>query len=147
MRVQDTSLKQRKKNASKGKILKENSQDLKANQSHNGSSKLGTYVLYFVYITTFLAVIFCVAWLVLCSTLCKELSFCNFDILSSLNVLHEGTLNDIKKSGSLKTKTRVPNNEASLWVIERRSDLSLDEFIEKYDGKRLAACFGSQKYS
>ena len=139
MRVQDASLKQRKKNTSNGKILKENSQDLKANQSKYGTSKFGTYVLYFLYITTFLAVTFFVAWLVLCSTLCKELSFnsfCSFEFLNSLDARHEGSLNDSEKSWSLKAKTRVPNDEASLWVIERRSNLSLDEFIEKYDGKR-----------
>jgi hypothetical protein len=28
-----------------------------------------------------------------------------------------------------------------LWVIERRSNLSLSEFIEKYDGKRFVVWF------
>ena len=141
MSVQDTSLKQRKKKESSRGILKGNGQESKPSQSNFGTSKLSTYGLYVVYIMVFLAVISCLSWVILCKALCKELSLCNAEFLSSFT-RNEGSLNVSKTSSTLPSKPRVPKDDTSLWVIERRSNLSLDEFIEKYDGKRLAVCFG-----
>ena len=138
MSAHDNSLKQRKKKASKSEILKENSEGLKP-KSNNGMAKFGVYL---VYVTAFVAVISCLAWLILCKTLCKELPFCNAGSLSSLTGC-ERSLNGNKTNPTSDSTPLVPKDDTSLWVIERRSNLSLDEFIEKYDGKRLAASFGS----
>ena len=140
MAIQNNSLKQRKKEASKGKLQQANSEEsrTKRSESNFGTSNFWTYSLYVVYITAFLAVVSCLSWLILCNTLCKELSFCSTQFLRTF-IHHEGNLNDSKTCST--PKPPVLKDESSLWVVERRSNLSLSEFIEKYDGKRLVVWF------
>ena len=134
MAVQTNSLKQRKKGGLKTKPRQPNGEET---NRKNDESKFGTsHFRYFLYVTVCLAVISSLSWLILCNALCKELSFCRTEFM-----LWKWYSNDSKPISTMESKIRVPINDSLLWVIDRRSNLSLSEFIEKYDGKRLVLCF------
>ena len=93
-----------------------------------------------VYITAFLALTSILAWFILCCALHKELSICRTEFFASFISWKRNNSNDSKHILSMDSKIRAPVNDSLLWVIDRRSNLSLSEFIEKYDGKRLVLC-------
>ena len=135
MAIKDNSSKKRKKlplktkheNTKSETSIKEESQTI---------SRTSNFRTYFVYIPVLLAVTSSLCWLILCSTFYKEQSFCQAEFWTSC-IWRENNFNDSKDNEITKSPTKVPKNDSSLWVIERRSNLSLVEFIEKYDGKRL----------
>lgn len=138
MAVQNNSLKQRKKGALKTKPQQPNSEetDRKISEFEFGTS----YFRYFLYIIACLAVISSLSWLVLCHALHKELSFCRTEFLATF-LPWKWYSNDSKHISAVESKIRVPINDSLLWVIDRRSNLSLSEFIEKYDGIRFVVCY------
>ncbi|XP_028393862.1 F-box protein At1g78280-like isoform X2 [Dendronephthya gigantea] len=133
MAVENSSLTQRKKKLFKSKFQRSNNEKLKAEGSEVGTANTKLNFVYFAYIIAFLAVISSLSWLILCKALCNELEICNSEFLTSFGERKEN-LNIVKEN--LKPQPRVPKDDASLWVLDRRSNLSLSEFIEKYDGKR-----------
>lgn len=136
MAVEHRSLTQRKKKRFKTKLQRLNNEKFKPKEgSKVGTINLNSYFVYFGYIIASLAVISSLSWLILCKAFCNELEICSPEFLTSFGQ-SKANLNDAKESLNLQPQPRVPKEDASLWVLDRRSNLSLSEFIEKYDGKR-----------
>lgn len=146
MAVQRNSLKQRDKGASKTKFQREP----KSKSTHLNSNfgvrsyrnYLGNNLGNFVYITTFLAGVCALSWFILCSNLYKDSSFCSAAFLTVFS-RRDGHIDVNDSKGKLKDLTpHARKDDSFLWVLDKRSNLSLSEFIDQYDGKRsvLLSC-------
>lgn len=138
MAVDSNSLKLRKKAGLKTNLPQTNT---KAKRETFGKPKFGASKLRCcVYITACLALTSSLVWFILCYAIHKELSICRTEFFASFISWKRNNSNDSKHILSMSSKIRVPVNDSLLWVIDRRSNLSLSEFIEKYDGERLVLC-------
>ena len=138
MAVDSNSLKLRKKAGLKTNLPQTNREEKK--REIFGKSEFGAKLRCLVYIAACLALTSSLAWFILCYALHKELSICRTEFFASFISWKRNNSNDSKHISSKSSKIRAPVNDSLLWVIDRRSNLSLSEFIEKYDGKRLVLC-------